>query len=103
MSVEKAMQLYLGKGDKKYNCAEAVVAAFGEDEGPFSGCGRGNAPGGWCGAAHAAASLMGSSVEVENRFKDQAGCVTCHGIRHMRKLSCPACVELGARLVQTRS
>lgn len=101
MSVEKAMQLYLGKTDKKYNCAEAVVAAFDEDASAFAACGRGNAPEGWCGAAHAAAALSKSPEDVEKAFRESAGCVTCHGIRKMHKMSCPACVEMGARLVQT--
>ncbi len=101
MQVEKAIALYFGKTGQKYNCAESVVAAFDEDPTAFSACGRGNAPEGWCGAAYAAASLSSSHEEVEKAFRESAGCVTCHGIRHMRKMPCPACVEMGARLVQT--
>ena len=100
MAAEKAKSLYLGKTEKKHNCAEAVVAAFDKDCSDFSNCGSGKAPGGWCGAAHAASSLSNAPDDVEKTFRESAGCVTCLGIRQARKMSCVACVEMGARLVQ---
>ena len=108
MPIEKAKKHYQGKdGHQKLNCAQSVVAAFRdthglteEDVGMFSAHGGGRAPEGLCGAVYAASYLTGDKEEeVRQSFVDQAGAITCHEIRTLRKLPCIGCVEHGARLV----
>jgi hypothetical protein len=104
MPKEKAKNHYLGKnGHRRLNCAQSVTAAFTEDQTALQEvafCGGGNAPDGWCGAAHAATLLTKNKSSVEKTYIEKAGSVKCAEIRGNRKLSCVGCVELGAELAQ---
>ncbi len=94
-----------------HNCCQAILHAFQErclvDDGRIaaaSRAGAGRAPGGRCGALHAALEL----VEVEQQpgleaaFVAFAGAAACREIRRLRRVSCNACVGEAARLVAER-
>lgn len=93
---------------KRMNCAEAVAEAWqkaaGKDlevEVDLSACGSGHAPMGVCGAVYAAQLVSDTNqrVALNHRFADAAGSLLCREIRSMRKLSCAACVEVAASLL----
>jgi hypothetical protein len=95
------------KGNK--NCAEAVAEAWQkvsrkdpEVSENFSKCGSGRAPRGLCGAIYAAqiVSDEAKKTDLTDRFADAAGSLLCREIRAMKKLSCTACVELAATLLE---
>ncbi len=109
MQVEQAIRHYQGKdGARRLNCAQSVTAAFAQTHGTteediesLAGCGGGRAPGGLCGAYHAAVQLLGSETEtMRDSFLEAAGALTCREIRSLRKLPCAGCVAHAARLVQ---
>jgi hypothetical protein len=94
---------------KRMNCAEAVAGAWQKATGKdsevlesMSECGSGRAPMGLCGAVYAAqlVSDKDKKAELSDRFADAAGSLMCREIRSMRKLSCAACVELAASLLE---
>lgn len=115
MSVEKARNNYIGRGYKRMTCAESVATAFQEkfdidDQlvDSFATCGRGNAPGGVCGAYYAAKRIVGmenkeKAQEFEQYFLEHAGALECHTIRGLRKLSCVGCVEKSAEFLEKMS
>jgi len=112
MSIEKAKAIYSDKKNNKFNCGQAVMAAFKEkfsvDESLlklFSGYGSGRAPEGECGAYYAVKHLL-SGVEddrvklCEAAFKERGGSTKCKEIRQGRKLSCIGCVETAAEFLE---
>ncbi|APG28341.1 hypothetical protein A7E78_11060 [Syntrophotalea acetylenivorans] len=93
----------------KKNCAEAVAGAWQQVSGKdlevqenLSRCGSGRAPQGLCGAIYAAQLICDKDrkAKLTQRFADAAGSLGCREIRAMRKLSCTACVELAASLLE---
>jgi hypothetical protein len=100
MEVTKALEHFRNKQGHNYNCAQAIAAAFDADPAHFSAHGSGRAPEGWCGAAYAAAELSRDTEAVKAVFMEAAGSVACREIRRSRAMSCAACVETSARLVQ---
>jgi hypothetical protein len=103
MHEQKAVDHYLGKnGAVRLNCAQSVAVACSSGNvellNELSTCGSGSAPNGWCGAAYAAALLLGKGSVVESTYIAKAGSVRCSEIRRNRKLSCVGCVETGAGL-----
>lgn len=107
MPVKKARNHFLGKeGCPRFNCSQAVLAALSQDEKTIQAhaeYGSGNAPGGWCGAAYAAAHILQDKKLVEDFFLKEAGAVTCRDIRSLRKLSCIGCVEKSTELAQAKN
>ncbi len=112
MSVAKAVAHYKGEGGhQKLNCAEAVAVAFKEkfqlsdqDLSAFGGCGGGRAPGGVCGAWHAARVLLARKdpariKECEEAFQAEAGALQCREIRALKRLPCAGCVDRAAGFV----
>lgn len=99
----KAVSLFTAV-PKLHNCAQAVAAGAGRDDltAPLAACGGGRAPGGLCGALHAALLL----VEAENQqaLKDEfaatAGALTCKDIKGLTKYPCVECVRLAADLAE---
>jgi len=94
-----------------HNCCQAVLRAFqercriGDDRiaaARLAGAGR--APGGRCGALHAALDLLGPEhhAAIETAFVSRTGAVACREIRKLRRASCSECVEEAARLVAQR-
>jgi len=90
------------------NCAQAVAEAWHLNTGlgaglkeQFSGCGGGRAPGGLCGALHAALHVIGDADRgnARSEFTElSGGYVKCRDIRGAGKLSCTGCVEAAAEL-----
>lgn len=104
--LDVAVSLYT---KQRKNCAEAVAGAWqtvtGKDlelDEHFSMCGSGRAPQGLCGAIYAAqlAADADKKTELTQHFADAAGSLLCREIRSMKKLSCLACVELAASMLE---
>jgi hypothetical protein len=94
-----------------YNCCQAVLQAFqehcqvGDDRiAAARMAGAGRAPGGRCGALHAAFDLLGPEhhAAVEAAFVSRTGAAACREIRKLRRASCNECVGEAARLVAQR-
>ena len=95
---------------RRGNCAQSVAHAW-NSKNPlsqksveaYSGCGRGQAPGGWCGALHASCDLAGKEAAetIMRAFAERSGgCLTCREIREKRALPCGECVALAAELLE---
>jgi hypothetical protein len=95
---------------RRGNCAQSVAHAW-VSKNPcsensveaFAGCGRGQAPGGLCGALYASCELAGGAVAdaIKQTFAEKSGGhLTCREIRAARMLSCNDCVGLGAELLE---
>ncbi|MEJ2202317.1 MAG: C-GCAxxG-C-C family (seleno)protein [Desulfuromonadaceae bacterium] len=100
--------LFLFKKGRK-NCAEAVAGAWQQrsDNGPevkenLAKCGSGRAPGGLCGAIYAAQLVAAADkkAELTARFAAAAGSLLCREIRSAKTISCVACVEVAASLLE---
>ena len=91
------------------NCAESVAMAWrdvrqGNPDAveQMAGCGHGRAPGGLCGALHAACQLAGPEMAetIKSRFSEASGGgVTCREIRNARVMRCVDCVAQAALLL----
>ena len=108
-------ELYLGlNGNKKHNCAQAVIAGFKDkfslkDElvATFASHGGGKAPDGHCGALYAARHILekespGEIEKCNDAFIKAAGSTKCKEIRSMKKASCISCVEMAAELLENQ-
>lgn len=88
---------------KRHNCAQAVMEGCGgapEQVAEMAACGGGHAPGGLCGALHAALVLCPEQGEqIKAAFAREVGALTCHDIKTGPRTPCPLCVEAAARLV----
>jgi hypothetical protein len=91
-----------------HNCCQAVLHAFQErcriDEERIAAArqsGAGRAPGGRCGALHAALVLVEPQhhAAIESAFVKRTGAAACRDIRKLRQASCSECVAEAARLV----
>ena len=113
MSKQRALEYFLGqKGLKKLNCAQSVVAAFGELCGlgeetvhHLATFGSGRAPFGECGALYALTYLFkergaDSLEKCRKNFADRAGSTKCRQIRTAGRLTCLGCVEEAAACVE---
>lgn len=87
---------------KKHNCAQAVMEGGGgspEAVAQMAACGGGRAPGGLCGALHAALLLNPDNAEaIKAAFAREVGALTCHDIKTKAGTPCPICVEVAAKL-----
>jgi hypothetical protein len=103
---DQAVSLY-SKTPKEYNCAQAVVKAFGRDDivAPLKSCGGGRAEGGLCGALHAALLLLPENKReaMKEQFRDRVGSIFCRTIRQEGKTPCAECVRIAADLVAEQS
>ena len=113
MSIIKTREHYLGiNGNKKHNCAQAVIAGFKDkfsldDElvAKFAAYGGGKTPEGYCGALYASRHILknANSVEIGKITEDfikTAGSDKCKEIRAMKKLTCLGCVEKAAEILE---
>jgi len=95
---------------RRGNCAQSVAFAWntkhpgaGATEAAFAGCGGGRAPGGLCGALHAACELGGADAAetIKRGFAGETGGkLTCKEIRAAKTLTCNACVGLASDLLE---
>ena len=91
------------------NCAQAVATAFQcvsglttERIANQAHSGGGRAPGGICGALHAALEVLEKDVDREAlaaEFAEIAGSSLCREIRKTKQTSCAGCVETAATLL----
>ena len=90
---------------KLHNCAQAVMEGCGgkpEQVAEMAACGAGRAPGGLCGALHAALILRPEAAdEIKAAFQREVGALTCREIKTTVGTPCPVCVETAAKLVET--
>jgi hypothetical protein len=93
---------------ERMNCAEAVLSAYQKISGDtaisisdMKPLGAGRAPGGLCGALHAACIVAPDKAErLKARFAEIAGSVVCKEIRRAKQHSCEFCVAEGAQLLE---
>ncbi len=89
---------------KTHNCAQSVAAGSGAAErcGELAACGGGRAPGGLCGALHAALLLTPEETHEAlcREFEDVAGSTLCREIKAIHHVPCAECEELGGKLVE---
>jgi hypothetical protein len=90
------------------NCAQSVLYAYQQiyGESLFSleqmkSSGGGRAPGGLCGALHAACSLLPDKAEqLKNRFAQKTGSILCKEMRAANQHPCEVCVSESAHLLE---
>jgi hypothetical protein len=90
------------------NCAQAVLYAYQQVVGPapvsltdMKRFGGGRAPGGLCGALHAACVLAPDRAErLKTGFAESTGSVCCKEIRKANQHACESCVSESARLLE---
>ena len=89
---------------RKYNCAQSVAAGSGRDDlvPQLAACGGGKAPGGRCGALHAAMLIAGEdkAAEVREKFVAATGSEFCKALKQEFKVPCAKCVETAAALAE---
>ncbi len=91
------------------NCAQAVLYAYQQVVGPtpisladMKRFGGGRAPGGLCGALHAACVLAPDKAErLKTRFAETTGSVCCKDIRTANQHACECCVAESATLLES--
>jgi len=96
---------------QRLNCAQAVAAAWHQTTGrnaalvtDLGPCGGGRAPGGVCGALHAAQVIAGDEAvggQMARQFAETAGGLSCRDIRRRGLASCADCVALAAEILAT--
>ncbi len=93
---------------QRLNCAQSVLYAYQQVTGntaiPVSdmkSMGGGRAPGGLCGALHAACVLAPNRAEdLKKRFAEATGSIYCAELRSAAQNPCEACVSESARLLE---
>ncbi len=93
--------------EENYNCAQAVLVQNGapaETVAQFKASGGGRAPGGICGALHAARFLLNDEAKFRQLCEEFAaksgGALSCRELKSEAKLPCPVCVDLAAELLE---
>ena len=99
MSLSEKALSYFRKPPYRCNCCQTVVAAVTSPEDPslakYAAFGGGNAPEGYCGAAHAVRLLRPDLEEVVTReFVEKAGSVKCREIKGVHHTPCEKCVQI---------
>jgi predicted Fe-Mo cluster-binding NifX family protein len=93
---------------ERLNCAQAVLAAYQEivrdvslPVAELKPHGGGRAPGGTCGALHAACSIAPESAQVlTSQFEQRAGSSLCRELKKVHKLPCEEAVGIAAELLE---
>ena len=93
---------------ERMNCAGAVLYAYQRISGDtaiaisdMKRLGGGRAPGGLCGALHAACTVAPEKAEkLKAGFAEIAGSVVCKEIRWAKQHPCEFCVSEAARLLE---
>ena len=101
--MNKALELFTAT-PRKHNCAQATACGLGHDElyETLAACGGGKAPGGRCGALHAAMLIAGEAraEELRRRFAAELGAETCAELKRTLFVPCARCVETAAKLAE---
>ncbi len=99
--MNKAVEIF-SEIPRKCNCAQAVAAGLERDDllPELATCGGGKAPGGRCGALHAAMLIAGEdrAEVVRAAFVAAAGSEYCKVLKQELKFPCVKCVETAAAL-----
>lgn len=86
------------------NCAQSVAmgCGFPELEEELAACGGGRAPGGRCGALHAALRITPEDKHeaIIKGFVAETGSELCKEIKTVCKTPCTKCVEVAAALAE---
>ena len=100
--MSRAGELFTAPGHP-FNCAQAVALGNGHEEQKedLARCGGGRAPGGICGALHAALLLAPEDQReaIQAEFQRQAGALTCREIKGQTGTPCLQCVEIATALL----
>jgi len=106
MSRKEAVHNYTRE---KLNCAQSILKAYRHRKDITQNeidaartLGGGKAPGGACGALHAALLLHDDAEKKQSlreSFTERAGSEQCREIRAKKIVSCAECVELAAELL----
>ena len=101
--MSRAGELFTAPGHP-FNCAQAVALGNGHEEQKedLVRCGGGRAPGGICGALHAALLLAPEDQReaIQAEFQRQAGALTCREIKGQTSTPCLQCVEIATALLE---
>ena len=101
--MSRAGELFTAPGHP-FNCAQAVALGNGHEEQKedLARCGGGRAPGGICGALHAALLLAPEDQReaIQAEFQRQAGALTCREIKGQPGPPCLQCVEIATALLE---
>ena len=101
-----ALEIF-GRSPRTHNCAQSVAAGFGREDlvAEMKDCGGGRAPGGACGALHAALQLIAEDhrEEAVAECAAAAGALNCRDIKSEARTPCSRCVEIAAGLVEKYS
>lgn len=92
------------------NCAQAVMRAYQESTGrtvggpeEYAGLGGGRAPGGECGALHAACRAEPAWADrMRVDFAARAGSTRCAVLKRELRVPCRECVGIAADLLSSR-
>ncbi len=89
---------------RRHNCAQAVMEGCGgspQQVAEMASAGGGRAPGGLCGALHAALTLCPDEADsIKGAFLREVGALTCREIKTVTGTPCPLCVEAAAKAVE---
>jgi len=91
----------------RLNCAQSVLHGYQQVSKDISlsidemkAFGGGRAPGGLCGALHAACSIApAKSDELKAQFQNQLGSVLCKELRAKKQHPCEVCVACASELL----
>ncbi len=99
--MHKAQEIF-SRVPKTHNCAQSVAAGCGHEElvPGLAAMGHGRAPGGRCGALHAALAAAPEACrdEIRRAFAAEAGSELCKELK-AKGYPCASCVELAASLL----
>ena len=93
---------------ERLNCAQSVLYAYQKVSGDaalsisdLKAFGGGRAPGGLCGALHAACAVVPEKAEsLKARFAEITGGVLCRELRKANQHPCEVCVSESAQLLE---
>lgn len=94
---------------QRLNCAQAVLHAWHEVSGDhripladLKAFGSGRAPGGFCGALHAACLIVpGQTETLKLNFAARLGSIYCRELRAAKIHPCETCVSLATELLES--
>ena len=101
--MSRAGELFTAPGHP-FNCAQAVALGNGHEEQKedLARCGGGRAPGGICGALHAALELVPPSRrdDLLRDFEQAVGNQRCADIKRENQTPCLDCVAIATQLAR---
>ena len=101
--MNNALEVF-GKTPRVFNCAQSVAVGCGHPElvEKLASCGGGRAPGGRCGALHAALMLAPPEKcdALLEAFVSGTGSELCRELKTVHRVPCERCVSLAAELAE---